>query len=344
MATITKRIGKLGVSYRACVRISGQKPITKSFSKAALAKSWAAKTEDQIANDQYREDEQRFKIIIDRYIVEVGRIMPFGKTKASVLNILRENLGHLALKDMTATTLIEYAVHRSATCCPSTVKMDMQYIGVVLSTAESMWDAKPKFDEYKKSMATCHRLKIIASSEERERRCSDAELEKVLSGVQSELPVSEWCHFAVCTAMRLSEIGRLRWDDLSEDGKSIIIRERKHPRRKKDEVVPLLPEARQIIARQPKILSRSEFIFPHNAKSITTAFKKATERVGVEDLRFHDLRHEAISRLFELGFDSMVVATFSGHKDINMLRRYTHINANKVLNILENLEKEKRAA
>jgi len=344
MATITKRIGKNAISYRASVRVSGQKPITKSFRKVALAKSWAAKTEDQIANNQYREDEQRFKNIIDKYIVEINCIMPFGKTKASILNILRENLGHLALKDMTATRLIEYAVHRSATCCPSTVKMDMQYIGVVLSTAETMWNAKPKFDEYKKSMATCHRLKIIASSEERERRCSDAELKKVLSGVQSELPVSEWCHFAVCTAMRVGEIGRLRWSDLSEDGKSIIIRERKHPRRKKDEVVPLVPEARKIIARQPKMLSRSEFIFPHNDKSITTAFRRATKRVGVENLRFHDLRHEAISRLFELGFDSMVVATFSGHKDINMLRRYTHINANKVLTILENLAKDKHVA
>jgi hypothetical protein len=344
MATITKRIGKLGVSYRASIRISGQKPVAKSFRKAAAAKAWASKTEDQILSDQYREDEQHFGKIVDRYVSEIGRIMPFGKTKASVLSILRDNVGHLQLKDMTCTTLMDYAVRRSLTCCPSTIKMDMQYIGVVLSTAESMWGAKPKLDEYRKCMDTLHRLKVIASSDERERRCSDQELETVISGVQSVLPVGDWCHFAVCTAMRVAEIGRLRWRDLSEDGKSIIIRERKHPRRKKDEVVPLLPEARKIIARQPKDLANSELIFPHNAKSITTAFRKGRDRVGVEDLRFHDLRHEAISRLFELGFDSMVVATFSGHKDINMLRRYTHINANKVLTILENLAQKNHAA
>jgi integrase len=135
--------------------------------------------------------------------------------------------------------------------------------------------------------------------------------------------------------MRVGEVGALRWKDLSKDGKSIIIRQRKHPRKKRDEVVPLVPEARDIIARQPISIESPDLIFPQNARSITSAFRKGRERSTVEDLRYHDLRHEAISRLFELGFDSMVVATFSGHRDINMLRRYTHINANKVLQILE---------
>jgi len=344
MATITKRTGKLGIKYRAAVRISGQKPIAKSFSKAADAKAWAVTVEDKIAKNEFREDEQLFGDIVDQYVSKIGPIMPFGKSKASVLNTLREKLGYLKIKDMTAPTLINYAVGRASACCPATVKQDMAYLGVVLRTAEAMFGAKPKFDEYKKSMDQLHRLKVIANSDERERRCSDKELAKVLSAVQSATPVAEWAHFALVTAMRVSEIGGLKWDDLSDDGKSIIIRQRKHPRRKKDEVVPLIPEARNIIARQPRLLSNPEFIFPHNARTITNAFRKAINRAGVEDLRFHDLRHEAISRFFEMGFDSMVVATFSGHKDINMLRRYTHINANKVLLILEKLDREKKAA
>ena len=155
------------------------------------------------------------------------------------------------------------------------------------------------------------------------------------SYVQSVLPVRDWVAFSLATAMRVGEIGKLRWADLSKDGKSIIIRQRKHPRKKRDEVVPLVPAARDIISRQPIDPRNPSCIFPDNPKSITSAFRKGRERSGVEDLRYHDLRHEAISRLFELGFDSMVVATFSGHRDINMLRRYTHINASKVLKMLD---------
>jgi integrase len=198
-----------------------------------------------------------------------------------------------------------------------------------------MWGAKPKLDEYRKCMANCARLQVIAASDERDRRATDDEIEEILSQVRSTQPVAEWLYFSIATAMRVGEVGALRWSDLSKDGMSIIIRQRKHPRKKRDEVVPLVPEARDIIARQPQCLKNPDLIFPHKHRSITSAFRAARDRTGIKDLRWHDLRHEAISRLFEMGFDSMVVAKFSGHRDINMLRRYTHIDAAKVLKMLE---------
>ena len=337
MGSIQKRSGKLGVSYRVQIRNpgGGTSLITKTFAKKSLATAWMAKTESDLAIGNYREDEQTFGSMIDRYTREIGAIKPFGRSKAYILGFLRGELGHLMVKELTAETLMAFALQRSSTCCAFSVKMDMQYIGVVLSTAENMWGAKPKFSEYRKCMDNCARLQIIAPSDERDRRVTDEELEDVLSYVQSVLPVRDWVAFSLATAMRVGEIGKLRWADLSKDGKSIIIRQRKHPRKKRDEVVPLVPEARDIISRQSIDPRNPSCIFPDNPKSITSAFRKGRERSGVEDLRYHDLRHEAISRLFELGLDSMVVATFSGHRDINMLRRYTHINAGKVLKMLD---------
>ena len=344
MGIIQKREGKLGAaSYRVLIRRVGSPSISKSFKKKSLARAWMAATENALDVGNFREEKTLFKAMVDRYVKEIGAIKPFGRTKSYVIDALRAELGHYKLKELTADVLMDFALRRRLNCAPSTVKMDMQYIGVIFSTAENMWGLKPKFDEYRKAMDNCANLQVIASSDERDRRCSDEEINEILSYVSSELPVSEWVAFSLATAMRVGEVGALRWKDLSKDGKSIIIRQRKHPRKKRDEVVPLVPLARDIINRQPRSLSKPEFIFPHNAKSITSAFRKGRERSTVEDLRYHDLRHEAISRLFELGFDSMVVATFSGHRDINMLRRYTHINANKVLQMLEQQSIKKTA-
>lgn len=344
MGIIQKREGKLGAaSYRVLIRRVGSPSISKSFKKKALAKAWMAATENAMDTDSFREDKTLFKTMIDRYVSEIGSIKPFGRTKRYVIDALRVEIGHYELKELTSDVLMDFALRRRLNCCPSTVKMDMQYIGVVLSTAENMWGLKPKFDEYRKAMDNCANLQVIASSDERDRRCPDEEINEILNHVSSELPVAEWVAFSLATAMRVGEVGALRWKDLSKDGKSIIIRQRKHPRKKRDEVVPLVPEAREIISRQPISIGSPDLIFPHNARSITSAFRKGRERSSVEDLRYHDLRHEAISRLFELGFDSMVVATFSGHRDINMLRRYTHINANKVLKMLEDQSSKKAA-
>ena len=347
MGVIEKRTTTTGTSYRVKIRQRGNETISKTFSKKAVATAWMSKTEADIQREVYREDEQLFSKILRRYIVEIGLIKPFGKSKAHILNFLKDKLGHLMLKDLTSDVLRSFAIMRSQSCAPSTVMMDMQYIGVVLSTAEEMWGCKPKFDEYKKAMSTLKKLSVISASEERDRRISDEEFSQILAHSNTKLPLVDWTFFSLSTSMRVGEVSELLWSDLSSDGKSIIIRQRKHPKKKRDDKVPLLPIAQQIIARQTKEQSdrkvligkdknkkwvkASELIFPQNPKSITTAFRRARQASGVEDLRYHDIRHEAISRLFELGFDSMIVAVFSGHRDINMLRRYTHMNANKIL-------------
>jgi len=330
MAVIEKRVGVNGTRWRALIRKKGEKPISKTFSKKANAEKWATETESDIERGVFCNDDTNVGSLIKRYIVEVGKYNPIGRSKMYCLEMLRKELGHLKLKDLDGDFLYKFAVARDVK--PSTLKCDMSYLGVVLNTAESLWNIKPNFREYKRCMTNLERFGLIAPSDERDRRVSDSELTEILNNVSSCLPVHDFAWFAVHTAMRAGEISSLRWKDLREDGKSIIVRSRKHPRKKRDQLVPLLPKAREIIWRQPK---DSEYIFPVKSRSITAAFRKGRKRTDIEDLRFHDLRHEGISRLFEMGFDSMVVAVFSGHRDINMLRRYTHINANKILKMLD---------
>jgi integrase len=146
-----------------------------------------------------------------------------------------------------------------------------------------------------------------------------------------KIPMQDLCEFAIATAMRLSEITGLKWADLDEEQRTIVIRDRKDPRRKigNHQRVPLLScngyDALAIIKRQPTAGPR---IFPFDSNSVSTAFTRAVARCGIEDLHFHDLRHEGTSRLFATRkFAIPEVALVTGHKDWKMLARYTQIQA-----------------
>jgi integrase len=77
--------------------------------------------------------------------------------------------------------------------------------------------------------------------------------------------------------------------------------------------------------RSKKVSPRTERIFPYNSRSVGTAFRPACRELKIEDLHFHDLRHEGASRFFEAGFTIQQVALVTGHKDWKMLRRYTNL-------------------
>ena len=325
MGVIQKRNDK----YRVLIRKAGHKAVSKTFTKKSIAQRWMTQTESAMEAGEFREDEQNFGLLINRYLHDIGRIKPIGRTKRHILVRLQDELGDLSLRDLTAETLNAFAVERGA--APATVMQDMIYIGVVLKTAESMWGARPKIDEYNKAMRTLKNLGVVAESNERDRRVSDSEIERILANTISTFPMEDLIWFAVHSAMRGGEVHKIRWEDLSEDGRTVIIRERKHPRVKRDQRVPLVPEAVEIIQRQPRVAAE---IFPFDQRSVSAAFRRAAKRAGVKDVRWHDLRHEGVSRLFERGLDMMAVAVFSGHRDINMLRRYTHLSPEKILDSL----------
>ncbi len=138
--------------------------------------------------------------------------------------------------------------------------------------------------------------------------------------------------FAIATAMRQEEICRVTWSDLNSRTKMLTIRDRKDPREKKgnDQRIPLLGvsgyDALALIEEQRATRgNEDDRIFPYVHKSAGTAFTRAIRDLEIEDLHFHDLRHEGTSRLFEAGFAIQQVALVTGHKDWKMLRRYTHL-------------------
>ncbi len=175
-------------------------------------------------------------------------------------------------------------------------------------------------------------LGLSPKSNERERRPTEDELNKLYAHYASikrqKVPMPDLIKFAIATAMRMGEIINLKWADLNEEHRTITIPNRKHPTEKagNDQEVPLLGTAFEIAMRQPRV-DKEERIFPIAEGTISSIFPRACTKLKIVDLRFHDFRHEGVSRLFEQGYTIEQVALVSGHRDWKMLSRYLHLKA-----------------
>ena len=142
--------------------------------------------------------------------------------------------------------------------------------------------------------------------------------------------------FAIASAMRLGEITRIRIEEIDWDARTVLIRERKDPKRKadNDQVVPFLDDALEM-AREAAAGRAAGRLWPYRAESVSTAFTRACQALNIEDLRFHDLRHAGVTRLFQAGLPIELVAVVSGHRDWANLKRYTQLTAADVHKALE---------
>jgi integrase len=175
----------------------------------------------------------------------------------------------------------------------------------------------------------------VGKSNERDRRPTQDELNRLIEYAECNplqfIPLGRIIRFAVATAMRQAEICRIQWSDVDMKKRTVTIRDRKDPRRKdgNHQIVALLNSTGY-----DACIGR---VFPYHSKSVGAAFHRSCKALDLDDLCFHDLRHEGTSRLFEAGFSIQQVAMVTGHKDWRMLRRYTNLKP-------EDLHKMQKAA
>jgi len=123
--------------------------------------------------------------------------------------------------------------------------------------------------------------------------------------------------------MRRSELLAIKWTDVCLKTGFAKLHDTKNG---ESRTVPLTARARCILDALDK---NTDYVFPISATCLHQAFKRITRKTGIQNLRFHDLRHEAVSRFFEMGMSVPEVALISGHKDMTQLFRYTHLNPNR---------------
>ncbi|KQV51376.1 site-specific integrase [Duganella sp. Root336D2] len=328
---------KIGNQWRAQVRRKGFPAETRTFTTKGQATAWAATTEANMMALKHQDVRIISKMtvadLIDKYTKEIGAVKPFGKNKKAVLGALRIQLGETLLPDLSVERLTQHLQARQrAGAGGVTIAVDLTYLGSVLKAAKNLWRLPVDPTVTAAARDNMKYLGLSPKSIERDRRPTAEELTSLKAHFNAikrqKVPMADIIDFAVETAMRLGEIIRLQWDDLNEEHRTIIIRNRKHPTEKtgNDQEVPLLGSAFEIVKRQPRHRDEGR-IFPVTDGTVSSIFPRACNKLGIQDLRFHDLRHEGVSRLFEQRYSIEEVALVSGHRDWKMLSRYLHLRA-----------------
>lgn len=318
MATITRR----GESWRVQVRRRGAKPLYKTFSKKSLAEKWAREMETAVEAGKFSAEDPDFGVLIQRYLDEIVPLKPLQRTHEATMRNLKRRVSGTRVSQITPQWMLELA--QTWDCAPSTRAQYFIFLAMVLRTADTFWETRPDWETWKRGRHMLMEYGLLGRSNQRSRRVTDLDVENILDHMRSSLPMEELITFAIDSCMRLGEVVRVVWEDLDVQKKTLTIRDRKHPRLKQGnhQTIPLLGRSFDVIVAQTR--QRKE-IFPYNPSSVSAAFHRAVVQAGIKDMRWHDLRHEGVCRLFEQGYEIQEVALVSGHNDWNMLRRYTHL-------------------
>ncbi|MCC8405225.1 site-specific integrase [Paraburkholderia sp. MMS20-SJTN17] len=325
-------------TYTAKIRRKGFPALSRTFKTRSEAETWMAAHEATIAariaavraiEEHKRIASQcapRYRLFGDLMIRYLEEVTPGKRAAADEAIRLRGLLGHslasCPLEGLTASRIAEWRDERLKKVSGSTVNRDMNLLSHVIQVARGEWEVALVDNPF-------HRVRRPREGRPRERRISRSEEAALLKAcVTTQNPyVRPIIILALETAMRRGEIVGLEWERVFLAELSVQLTQTKTaiPRG-----VALSSRAVATLeALRPNTPNCGELkgpVFPGlTTNALKLAFRRVVKRAGITDLRFHDLRHEATSRLFEKQLAVMDVATITGHQDVRMLRRYTHL-------------------
>jgi integrase len=338
MGTITARARNDGTTgYTAQIRIKkGGKIVhteSQTFAREAAAKAWLKKQESNLALPNALENLNKPDPILSAVIAQYSKESKKapGKTKKQVLSTISDShLGSLKCSEIDSTKIVNYA--QGLGVQPQTVGNYLSHLASVFTVARPAWGYPLDMQQMNDARTVCVKLGLTSRSNQRSRRPSLEELDKLMNhyGIQlkkrqGNLPMQEIIVFAIFSTRRQDEITRLTWKDLDTNHSEIMVRDMKNPGETigNDVLVSVPAPALAVIQRQKT--KRQARIFPFNSDSISASFTRACQFLGIDDLHFHDLRHEGITRLFEMGSNIPQAAMVSGHRTWASLKRYTHM-------------------
>jgi len=314
MASIRKRNGKWQVRINR-----DDVSVTKTFLNKKDGETWARLTEVAIERKEFTPQTEKatetLGDLFDQYNKEVAPLHR-SKTTGFMLASLKSKLGDVRIDAFSARDLAEWRDKRLKEVKAASVVRELNTLSSFLNHARKEWCI-----QIINPVADIKRPAVGAS---RTRRLVGDEESRLVSGLA---PVfGHIVRFALATAMRRGEVLSLLWSNVNLDGRVAVL-----PMTKNGEMrrVPLSINAIAVLKEQrlSNVQSITWKVFNVSPLSLDKAWRRACRKAGILGLRFHDLRHEAISRLFEIGLNPMEVSSISGHKTLQMLKRYTHLKA-----------------
>lgn len=319
MATIRKLRGR----WQAAVRRKGMAPRSKSFDAKADAERWARSLEAELDRcgalpDTRPAENTTVMQILTRYRDEISPKKRSAVTEIARINaILRRPICHRTLALLSSSDLATYRDERLKNVAPATVIRELNTISHAIDTARREWGVHL-------AQNPCKLVRRPSPPQGRTRRLEGNEEQILLSAADAGRVryLRPLIVLAIETGMRRGELLSLRWQHIDLDKRVAHLQMTKNGTSRD---VPLSSRAVETLRGIHAVESHTVFTAAPNA--VRLAWERLTRRVGLEDLRLHDLRHEAVSRLFEKGFNVAEVASISGHRELRMLTRYTHLRA-----------------
>jgi integrase len=303
----------------------GQILAEKSFINKRDAERWARLTEAEIERGDYKppssvtlDQPATLYDLLDRYEKEVA---PQHRSATTCFNIgiLKRTLGETTLAEFNAQVVARWRDERLKTVKPPTVARGLNTLSAILNHARKEW-CNPIINPIQD-------IKRPAQSQARTRRLEAGEEDRLLAALEPHY--ARVVRFALVTGMRRGEILSMQWRNLDMSSHVALLPITKNGESRR---VPLSTVALRIIEeqRQEPVQSICGRVFDIHPIALDKAWHRACKLANIENLHFHDLRHEAVSRLFERGLNLMEVASISGHKTLAMLQRYTHLRAEEL--------------
>jgi integrase len=322
MASFRQRGGK----WQARVIRDGYLDQTKTFESKADAEKWARSVESEIDKGQFVSvnEAQRSTLgdVMARYLVEVTPTMK-GATEDTIRlkAIMRKPIARWSMANLSAARIAAYRDERLKEVGGGTVIRELAYISAIINHARREW-----------SINVPNPVQMVRkpqSPQSRSRVLTDDEVSKLLTALEPTGRRSHWTkpavQLALATAMRRGELLSMRWEHVDLQYRTVFLSDTKNG---ESRTVPLSTAAVQVLAELPRQISG--VVIPVKFFTLDAAFKRARKRAGLDDVRFHDLRRTAITRMAEKLPNVIELAAVSGHKSLMVLKRYYRPTASEL--------------
>lgn len=328
MATFRKRNDK----WQARVQRSGQSSIAKSFNTKADAIKWARNVESQLDLGILapKQTMPRLMPMVDRYLEEVTPTKKGDSQERYRANQFRKTkLALMHLEKITGEVVAQYRDARLKEVSPNTVRLELAFLSVVYEQCRKEWGLAVN--------NPVRQIRMPKPGKPRQRRLEGGEEDALLAACKGSRAyyLHSFVVLAIETGMRSGEMLAVTWANVNFEKRTIFLPDTKNgsPR-----TVPLSTRALNAIQALPRALNgrlfSSGYHSIHNAFRLAITKAQATQTGSdtfLRGLRFHDLRHEAVTRLFEKGLNPIEVGMVSGHKTLSMLQRYTHLRSEELV-------------
>jgi integrase len=227
--------------------------------------------------------------------------------------MMRRSIARWSMANLSAARIAAYRDERLKEVSAGTVIRELAYLSAIINHARREWGINVS--------NPVQMVRKPQSPQARSRVLTDEEVVRLLEALEPTGRRSHWTkpavQFAVTTAMRRGELLSLRWEHVDLHGRTAFLPDTKNG---DSRTVPLSSTAVQVLAGLPRHISGA--VFPVKFFTLDAAFKRGLRRAGLEDVRFHDLRRTAITRMAEKLPNVIELAAVSGHKSLMVLKRY----------------------